>query len=178
MKKRILYVALIFAAIVLAGCRNDSDPPPYEPAITLSQVRITGVPGGAAILTVVLDDSTPKSRGLAAMDGTVVGEDGESYAVAEIGQGTALTPLYYGADIMHFLFALLGHDFPIGMEPPIAVPDVTSAVVSGRGDVTVNYSGSLATLLAADTGTRVWRNIRFADFTADRVLTLDWNAGE
>jgi len=178
MKSRILCSVLIIAAIGLAGCRNDPNPP-YEPTITLSQIRITGIPDEAAILMVVLDGSTPRSRGLVAVNGVLVGDDGDSYAVAGIGSdGTALTPLYYGADIMYFLLALLGYEPPIGMSPPIAVPNVTSAAVSGRGDVAVYYSGSMDTLLVADTRVRVWRNIRFADFTVDRILTLDWNAGE
>jgi len=173
MKSRILCAALVIAAVGLSGCRNDPDLS-YEPGITLSQITITGIPNEAAILMVFLDDSTPKSRGLAAVGGTLAGEGGGSYVVSEIADGTAVTPLYYGADILGFLLALL----PTGMEAPIAVPNVTSAVVSGRGDVIVNYSGSLDVLLSADTGTRVWRNIRFGDFTANRILTLDWNAGE
>ena len=178
MKRPIFCAALILATIALAGCRNGQEAEP-EPEIALSKIRITGIPNDVAILMAALDGSEPKSRGLAAAAGIVVSKDGEStYTVSAITDGTAVAPLHYGADAMLFLFALMGFPPPIGMAPPVAVPDVTTAVVSGRGDVVVNHSGGLDTLMSAETGTRVWRNIRFADSTANRILTLDWNAGE
>jgi len=177
MKRRILCTTLILAVIGFAGCRNGQEPQ-SEPEITLSAVRITGIPGGVEILMPVLDGSTPRSRGLAAVGGTVIAKGGEFYTVSEINDGTAVTQLYYGADVMLFLFALLGFPPPVGMEPPIAVPYVTSAIVSGRGDVIVNYSSRLDTLISTETGTRVWRNIRFEDFTEGRTLTLDWGAAD
>jgi len=177
MKRRILCTTLILAVIGFAGCRNGQEPQ-SEREITLSAVRITGIPGGVEILMPVLDGSRPRSRGLAALGGTVIAEGGEYYAVSEIRDGTAVTPLYYGADIMFFLLAVLGFPPPLGMEPPIAVPNLTNAIVSGRGDVAVNYSSRLDMLMSTEVGTRTWRNIRFEDFTEGRTLTLDWGAAE
>jgi len=178
MKKRALFcAALIPAALALAAC-GDGREPPLEQETTISAIRITGIPDGVGILTAVLDDSRPRSRGLAAVGGAVFDPDGNPYAVSEIADGEATSPLYYGADIMLFLFALLGAPPSWGMEPPIAVPCVTSAVVRGRGDVAVYYSVGLDTLLSAGAGSRVWSNVFFLDFTENRVLTLDWNAAD
>ena len=175
MKRRILCAMIIFVAIGLAGCRNGREPQ-REPEITLSAVRITGIPDSVGILMTILDGGTPRSRGLAAVGGTIASEDGEYYAVSEIRDGTAVTPLYYGADIMFFLLAVLDFPPPVGMEPPIAVPSVINTVVSGRGDVVIYYSSGLDTLMSAEGGTMVWRNIRFEDFTENRTLVLDWGA--
>jgi|GEM_PF-1844688 len=177
MKKRVLFAALAMAAVGLAGCRNAQDPGPRpETETAVSHVRITGIPEGARIAMVAIDCASPKSRGLASDSGGLYGKDGARYDVSEIADGEATSPLYYGADAMLFLFALLGYPPPIGMAPPIAVPGAIISMVPESGDVTAAYSPGLGTLLSAETGTRTWKNVRFADSVEGRVLTLDWNA--